>query len=160
MRKKFALVLVAFLFMGATSWADEYSYLTIQRNDAGNSEASVALASLSKITFSNGSLILSNAYGTTIGTYSLSELNKMFFASQATGITNTAIGGSMSAVLQEGVLKISSTLGANIRLYQTSGVLVKSFSSSASESEINMGSLPKGIYILKVNDQVKKILNR
>jgi hypothetical protein len=159
MRKRFALVLVVFLLMGATSWADEYSYLTIQKNDAGNSETSVALASLSKITFSNGSLILSNAYGTTIGTYTLSELNKMFFASQATGIDNAAID-NMSAVLQDGVLKVSSALGSNIKLYQTSGVLVKSFSSSASECEINMGSLPKGIYILKVNGQVKKILNR
>jgi hypothetical protein len=159
MRKKFALVLVAFLLMGATSWADEYSYLTIQRNDAGNSEASVALASLSKITFSNGSLILSNAYGTTIGTYTLSELNKMYFTSQPTGIGN-AVTDEMSAVLQNGVLRINSVSGSKIKLYQTSGALVKSFSSSASESEINMGSLPKGIYLLKVNGQVKKILNR
>ena len=159
MRKRFALVLVALLLMGTTSWADEYSYLTIQKNDASNSETSVALASLSKITFSNGSLILSNAYGTTIGTYNLSELNKMFFASQATAIENISTD-KMSIALQEGVLRISSDPGSNIRLYQTSGVLVKSFSSSASESEINMSSLPKGIYLLRINNQVKKILNR
>jgi hypothetical protein len=159
MRKRFALVLVALLLMGTTGWAEEYSYLTFQKNDASNSETSVALASLSKITFSNGSLILTNAYGTNIGSYNLSELNKMFFAAQATAIENIQTDNT-SITLQEGMLRINAVPGSKINLYQTSGAMVKAFSASASECVVNMSSLPKGIYLLRVNNQVKKILNR
>lgn len=159
MKKRFFLFCVSLLVMGGTSWADDYSYLTIQQNNAGNSETSVVLSSLSKITFNNGSMQLYNATGTSLGTYSLSDLNMMYFSATATAIQSVNTNQS-SSVFSNGVLKIDATSGSKISLYQTSGTMVKSFSSAAEESEINMGSLPKGVYLLKVNDKVTKILNR
>lgn len=159
MSKKILSAMALFFIFGATCLADDYSYLTIQQNDTGNTETSVVLSSLSKITFSNGSMNLYNTSGTSMGTYSLSALNMMFFSSTATGIQSAAADG-FSAALQGGVLKISSPAASKINLYMASGALVKSISSSAAETEIYMSSLPKGIYLLKVNNQVKKILNR
>jgi hypothetical protein len=158
-KKRFFLLIVSLVMMGATGWADDYSYLTIQQNDAGNTEASVALSSLRKITFSNGAMELYNASGASLGTYTLSDLNMMYFSATPTGIQN-ANTNQFSAILSNGTLKINATVGSRISLYQTCGALVKSFSSAAEESEINMSSLPKGVYLLKVNSKVTKILNR
>lgn len=151
----FCLLIMA----GIVSRADDYSYLTIQKNNTGNDESSVALSSLSKITFSNGAMSLYDASGNRLGIYTLSDLNLMYFSNSATAVESLSVN-SESVVLQNGILKINSSAGSKISLFQSSGALVKSLSASDAESEINMSSLPKGIYLLKVNDQVTKVLNK
>lgn len=157
--KKIKLFLIAIVLMiGTTCYAEDFSYLTIQKNDASNTEQSFSLSLLSKLTFSNGSLILTMGDGTT-SSFTLTDLNLMFFSNQATGI-QSAQTSSKLAILNNGVLTISTESGAKISLFQTNGALVRTLTTTDNETEINIGSLPKGIYLLKINDKVQKILNR
>ena len=64
-----------------SAWADDYPYLVFQNADG--SVKTVAVESLT-ITFSDGKLLATNVAGTE--TFALSDLSKMYFSSDATGI--------------------------------------------------------------------------
>lgn len=78
-----------------TAMADEYPYLMFQNNDG--TTTSVASEGLT-ITFSDGKLIAKNADGSK--TFTLTELNKMFFSKNAdvTGIEETPKDASAEPV--------------------------------------------------------------
>lgn len=158
-KKRLLMTLVLFAMICTLGWADDYSYLTVQQNDEGYTESSVALSSLSKITFSDGAMQLYDASGTSLGNYTLSALNKMFFSATATDIQTTD-ADKLSFAFSGDVLKVDAAAGSRISLFRTSGTLVKSFTAAADESEVNMSTLSKGVYLLKVNDKVGKVLNK
>jgi len=61
----------------------------------------------------------------------------------------------------EGKLTIeSSTLteGDRIEVYSSTGTLVKQVSADSRQTEINLGNLPKGIYVVKVNGEQVKVI--
>ena len=75
------LLIMALLAVGTMAHAEDYKYLTLGYNSV---EASVELATLQKITFENGNVVVTTSNGTQ--TFPLAQMEKMYFSANATGI--------------------------------------------------------------------------
>ena len=113
--------------------ASDYTYLAFRCNDG--TEISLSVGNL-KITFSNGQLVAVNSE--TNQTFSLSDLNKMYFTNSA--ITNI-----------EEVLP--TDLDTEVEIFTTSGV------SKGRYNNLNQArqTLTKGVYIVKQSEKTYKI---
>lgn len=116
----------------ATCKAYDYPYLTFQNQDG--SEQSVAVESL-VLTVADGQLTLTNAENTL--SLTLSDLAKMYFAENPTGIEEVTAAGTKGAV----------------DVYTLSGVRVGHFASTA-EAKTALGN---GVYVVKSNSETQKI---
>ena len=118
---------------GLSVQAGDYTYLAFRCNDG--TEISLSVSNL-KITFSNGQLVAVNSE--TNQTFSLSDLNKMYFTNSA--ITN------MEEVLP-------TDLDTEVEIFTTSGV------SKGRYNNLNQAlqKLTKGVYIVKQSEKTYKI---
>lgn len=141
MKKNFIVMAIALLMAGTNAMADDYSYLTVKKNDTAGTETSTALSTLKKITFSSGNMVLTTTSGTV--SYTLTELDKMYFASTATGISN--------------ITDIDNCGALNV--YSTNGVKMAEYAPGTSVANINLSNMPKGVYIVKCDGKTIKVTN-
>ena len=113
--------------------AGDYTYLAFRCNDG--TEISLSVSNL-KITFSNGQLVAVNSE--TNQTFSLSDLNKMYFTNSA--ITNI-----------EEVLP--TDLDTEVEIFTTSGVIKGRYNNLYQARQ----TLSKGVYIVKQSEKTYKI---
>ena len=130
------LLLLLVLFVASTfhASATDYRYLTFRHTDG--TEQSFGVSGL-KLTFSNGNMLVEQNGTTT--TLPLSELGKMFFSEEATGIKNLESGDR------------SQELGSVV--YSLSGVPMGVFASPAEMQQ----RLPQGVYVMKKGDRTVKV---
>ena len=144
-------VLLMALFTTAT--ADNYTYLTVSEQ---GTETSFEVNSISKITFDTTNMTLHLTNGTT-QQLPLAKLSKMFFSNNgAAGITNLRTDEAQLS-MEGGVLKVKTKAPAHLIIYNIDGSVVKSMETHAGETEVNVGDLSKGIYIIKVNGKAMKV---
>lgn len=144
------------LFVGAllaacslTTMADDYQYLTAAYSGV---EQSVELSSIKKITFENNSVVIFTSDGQI--TLPQNEMEKMYFSATATAIEslpqesdNMKVNGNTLHVSgQTGVLRIFGANGTLQRVAKVDG-----------NAAVNLSGLAKGVYIVKMGDQVIKI---
>ena len=155
MRKMKQLLLCAALAVSGVAWADSYGYLTVA---SANGERSYELKSVNKITFDSVNMILWN--GETItAELPLASLDRMFFSSTS-GITPITHDEATIA-LRDGVLHITAQPGSRITLYNMKGQLTKQVTASARETQLNLrGLLSNGVYIVRVGNQSRKVMNK
>lgn len=142
MKRLFSLALLA---VSATcgAYAQSYDYLTFQQTD-GTEKALPAVGT--KITFADGQLVATN--GTETLTYSVADVQKMFFAAAASGIASAEVGSSISATIVDGQLKVNAPTGTAVALYNAEG---RRISTSA--------RLDKGLYVVRVGNETLKLLS-
>lgn len=138
------------------AWADSFSFLTVAGSD--NSEQSFTLSEIDKITFSENNMVVHMTDGSQ-QTVALPGLSRMFFSNQAAGI-ELASSEQPSMRMADGVLTVSRQGGAHIVLYDVKGNVVKQVKSGDAEISFNLRGLGKGVYIVRVNGESRKIMNR
>lgn len=145
MKKLFMSLVLAFALSAA---ANAYNYLTIASDAV---ESSVALTQLKKITFSGTDLVVTSIDGTETRT-SLSTLKSLYFSDEPTAVRT---------VRQDGLSFRNGHIVANgqgvLSVYNANGSLVRQQSVSSSRSEVNIATLPAGIYIVRLGNQTIKI---
>ena len=119
--------------------AQSYDYLTLRQT---NGEETSFSSDKLKITFDNGVMTLNN--GVQKASVALGEINKMFFASAPTAISNVFTKGSIAPAIRNGRLSVKS--GATVQVYSADG---RSLSPDA--------TFTPGIYLVKVNGQTFKV---
>ena len=126
------MILAAILAL-TTSHADDYPYLTFETQDG--TTQSVAVSGLT-LTIADGNLIATS--GTETLTLALSDLTKMYFASEATSIDELT-----TKLPADGVAEV----------YTLAGV-------SLGQRTLNTlhSTLDAGVYIIKVNGQTLKVM--
>ena len=124
------LLIMAMLAIGTTAFAEDYKYLTMGYNSV---EKSIDLSTIQKITCENGNVVVTTSNGNE--TFQLSEMEKMYFSSEA-----TAIKGVQAEASQ-----------AEKTVYDLAGRRI-SASSVYSASPV----LPKGVYIINGKKVVVK----
>lgn len=130
------LLLVALIATFATNvFADDYQYLTFAKSDG--TTMSVEAQGL-KITFSDGNLVATQGGETT--TIALTDLTKMYFSSEKTGIE------SIAAPAKDALYNVVSVSGVGVGQFR-------------STEEIN-SQLPRGIYIVKKDGKSTKVIVR
>ena len=146
MKKLFMSLVLAFALSAA---ANAYNYLTIASDAV---ESSVALTQLEKITFSGTDLVVTSIDGTETRT-SLSTLKSLYFSDEPTAVRT---------VRQDGLSFRNGHIVANgqgvLSVYNANGSLVRQQSVSSSRSEVNIATLPAGIYIVRLGNQTIKIV--
>lgn len=131
MRKLLFFILYALFFSAAPSFATDYKYLIFQQADG--TRQSFGVSGL-KLTFSGGNMLVEQNGTTT--TFPLSELSKMFFSEEATGIKQLPAEEQVGTVV-----------------YSLSGVRMGVFASPAEMQQ----KLPQGVYVMKKGDQTVKL---
>ena len=145
-----SLIATLLIAAGTTVAADNFQYLTVSTQD---SETSFELSQISKITFSETNMILTLSNGNT-QELPLAQLQKMFFTDNASAIST--IGTSKSKVtMNGGTVYIDVADGERVTIYNIGGTEVLSTTFTMSTS-----ALPKGVYIIRMGNETKKILNK
>ena len=146
--KKFFLAAFAVLF-SLTCLADDY-YLNV----IANATDSYATASLKKITFENGNVVVTTSNGASTS-YAISSISQMYFSSTSAGIGSISTD---SNIVWDGTTLSLNGLQGKVQVYQPSGALVAS--ESADAERINLSRLSKGVYVVNVNGQSFKIVKK
>ncbi len=138
----------ALLMMSATAMADEFNYLTIGYSDT---EESISLPTISKITFSEGNCVVATTEGEF--KFPLSEMKKMTFTANATAI-EALPEEAPGIAFQEGTLKVTGD--GMLRIYNANGMLTQ-MAKVKEGANVNLSNLPSGLYIVDMNGKVIKI---
>lgn len=144
--RRLHLLLLLMATLSAT--AGTYNYLTVVTDAL---ESSIALTSVKKITFSGSNLIVTTMNGEE-NSFELSTFNRLTFTEEATAVRPIA---------QEGITfrngRIVASGAGVLTIYNASGAVVRQQYVGDSRSELNIATLPHGIYIAKLGRQTIKI---
>ena len=144
------------LTVSTTVLADNFSYLTISQS---GEETSFSISEISKITFDANNMIINMTNGEN-AQIPLASLSKMFFSETGlTGIT-AASTNKPQISLSGGIIHVNAPTGSIVTLFNMKGQAVKSITATHEDTQINVNGLTKGVYIVKVGDQAKKIMNK
>ena len=132
--------------------ADDYQYLTIS---GSGSENSFSVSKIQKITFDATNMILLMTDGSE-QRLPLTDLKKMFFTGTPSGIaTLSAMQSKMQ--FEGGMLRANVAPGESIAIFNMKGEQV--FGSNESGT-FDLSSLARGVYIVKVGSQTRKVINK
>lgn len=132
--------------------ADDYKYLTVDQNSG---EVSFEVSNITKITFDATNMVLHLADGKT-QQLPLAGLSRMFFAATSSSIA--AVADTKSKIqFSDGMLRATVAPGENLTLYNMKGEQV--FSSSETGT-FDLKTLTKGVYIVKVGKETRKVINK
>lgn len=150
MKKLRTLLATLLLTMGILSaLADNYKYLTITQD---NSDTSINVTSIDKITFDESNMVIHLTDGNT-QTLPLSNLQRMFF-SNTSGIMSVT---QSRMHFSGGILQADITAGERIEIFDMRGQMVFSANKSGS---FDLTTLTKGVYIVKLGSETRKVINK
>lgn len=144
-----ALLLTA---TATTALADDYKYLTI----AGDgTETSYEVDNIDRITFDATDMVLHLTDGNQ-QRLPLASLQRMFFTQTSSGITATTRSQSKMH-FEGGMLHADIARGETISVYNMKGERV--FTANRSGA-YDLSQLVKGVYIVKVGTETRKVVNK
>lgn len=144
------ILLSALVALSAHSiWADEYNYLTVAYN---NVEQSITLSTVQKITFQNGNCVVSTTEGDF--SYPLSQMEKMKFTADPTAIERLPLQ-TEGLKCADGILTVGQK--GLLHIYNANGALIRMANVAQAGSVVNLKSLPKGVYIVRMGETTIKI---
>ena len=136
--------------------ADDFAYLTI--DELGN-ETSFAVSEIRKITFDDTDMVLLLNDGTT-HRLPLQGLNKMFFSENGQSAILPVLTSQSQIRLSGGVVHVQAERGTVVTLYNMNGQAVQAVTSTGGDTQLNVSHMRKGVYIVKVGNQTRKIMNK
>jgi hypothetical protein len=132
MKKIFLIITAVVCSMTVAADGFEYNYLAFTRSNGVDQTVSVGDL---KIVFQEGQLVCTNADGNT--SFPLSDLTKMYFTDEPTGIDEVTAGNSRSTV----------------EVFSLSGIALGTFADIASAKS----RLKAGVYVIKQGNKTTKI---
>jgi len=155
MKKKFKLWMLAVgLCLGIHSaHAADYIYLNVKSTDANTSD--YELANIQKITFTSDDMVLWMNSGKV--EIPMASIEKVLLSDIATGIVQQQVTEREDFTFADGKMTVQD--GAIVTIYTLNGQVQKRFV-AAGQTQIDLSDLPKGVYIVKVGKQAKKIINK
>lgn len=161
--KKLPIVISLFLLVwvfGAISTLSQNGVI-IKFKD--NTEKTALFSSLSKLTFSNGNIVLNITDGED-DFYTLSSVRKIIFSN--TSQTEQLPLDNLKLILYpnpaSGYIQLKNIPDGmhSVMIYRLDGAVVYSGTLSAIDNQIDLGELPKGFYVLKMNDNALKFVKQ
>jgi hypothetical protein len=159
MRHKILILFLA-LFIGlGNSFIYAQSLIVVTKT---GQEFSEPIISLQKFSFSNNQLLLGYKNNTT-DSYNISEISKLYFKPLSTANFSFNENTLTMAVYPNPAKNNISILNApqipvSVFIYRMDGKMVGNTIVSSVNPSVNISNLKSGIYILKVNDQVFKLI--
>ena len=131
--------------------ADDYQYLTVRESGG---ETSFSVSKIQKITFDTANMVLHLTDGSR-QELPLVGLQKMFFGTGSSGLSFSQVESRME--FSRGMLRATVGSGESIAVYNMKGVKVFSANESGS---YDLSTLARGVYIIKVGNDTKKVVNK
>lgn len=123
--------------------AQSYNYLTFEKAD-GTQQSLATVHTV--ITFAGGNLTATDRTGASF-TAPLSEMSRMFFSAEATGIAHVAQNASeVKAIIVNGTLHVNAPKGSTVEVYSLDG------------RKVNANGLNHGTYLVRVNNTTLKVM--
>lgn len=155
MKHKYNCVLIIFLLSFQCSVFSQTNALNLKIFSGENK--SIELNTLRKITFSAGNMVM-NFLNSTSDEIAMNSIEKMFFGT-FTSLSNLS-DSDLLIYPNPGTdyikIKNVSVVNQTIKVYDLNGILHFSLTISSSDSKIDVSGLNKGVYLLKVNENVLK----
>ncbi len=146
--KKLMIMAVMLAAGCVTALAQDYKYLTAAYNSV---EKSFELATIQKITFEDGKVVITTSNGVT--QLPQSEMEKMYFSATATAIESMALE-SDDLKMKDGTLNVNGK--GLLHIYNSAGLLVQ-MANVDGQTNISLKNLPKGVYIVNLGKQTIKV---
>ena len=161
MKKKITFIMLAAAFFLSHSIAEEQMLVVKLKN---GTEKGQSLSNVQKITFNANSMTIVLKDGRT-DVSTLSGVQKILF-SQKTGIeeiagNNNALLGSLSIYpnpVQDILFVEGVERNTTIRIFNVKGVLFQTVLAKEETEQLNVSTLPQGIYILQAGNQAVKFI--
>lgn len=126
-------------------------------------EQQALIEKIGKITFSNNVMYLHDDQGTQLGYTSVENIDKILFSDEEInsieGISSPSIqvfpNPAQESIFIKGVEK-----GQNVRIYSLQGQPIASIKITSDESQLHIGGLQNGTYLLQVGAQIVKLIKQ
>ncbi len=151
--KKILVSLIAFVALSHAASAND-NKLYIVANDGETVKWEVA--SLQKMHFLNGNIVLTMKNGTSTYT-SIASVQKMYIASEGANCIN-GVTGDVECVWDGAVLYVNGSLTADVKVHSVNGLLVKQC--VVANGHIDLSDLHNGMYIVSVGGHNLKIVKK
>lgn len=153
-------LIITFIFSLFVGWASaQTSNLVLNFND-GTTQSS-ALSALSKITFSGSSIVLNYTDGSK-GTFEESLIQKMVFSSitAVEDVFSTSTGLTVYPSPATDYIRIANLPEGETAytIYSLDGAMVASSILGNAAEQINVSTLNKGFYVIKLNNHAVKFM--
>lgn len=159
MKNKFFISIISFMLSLITYSAMAQYGVVVQYTT--NQEQAFILNDQGKIFFSGSNLVINQSNGQ-IQTIAISDIRKLYFQTNLSINNDIAFDNSIILYPNPATdnIKLSNIKNHSlICIYNMDGkLLINQFSSS--DQSINVGSLKKGIYIVKVNNKTFKLIKQ
>ena len=146
--KKNIIAIMAALF-SLTAYADDYFL-----NVVSNTSESYSTGSLQKITFEDGTIIITTTDCTNTS-FTISSISKMYFSSTPLAISTT---NNDKGFTWDGTTLSLNGLTGKVQVYQANGALI--VSDLVNTQSLNLSYLAKGIYVVRVDGRSFKIAKK
>jgi hypothetical protein len=120
---------------------------------SSGAKSKIALSDFRRITFSGSNLLTLQKDGTS-NTYALSSLQKLYFGT-LDGIT--AIRQTSLPAMNSRTLTLHTSAAAQASIYSIEGKLLQKAALPAGTSSVDISSLERGIYIVRIGSETFKI---
>jgi hypothetical protein len=151
---KKSLITILATALSATAVADDLSFLTLERSDG----TAVSLTAIgTELTFDGTNLVATNAATGQSATIALNDISVMYFAAKAvtTGISDTE--STPHVAVRGGRIMVAAPAGAHVTVVTTAGAVIAEATVGGSSATPVSPALPRGIYIVKVNESATKV---
>lgn len=136
--------------------ADNLAYLSIVQTDG---QTNFNINTIRRITFSDGYMVFALTDNTE-QKLPLSSLSRMFFSADGVDAIKTVESQKPAFALQEGVLSVEAQEGTQVTIYDMNGRPVRNTTAQKAGTSINLNGMSKGVYIVRVGKDIKKIMNK
>jgi len=152
------ILLTATLMAFITSWSFAEPQLKVWKKD--KSTVLFALAEKPVTTFSDNKLVIKTSSATI--EYPLADIQRYTYEGVETGIESIDSDNGVLVKQEKNKLSLANLkAGAEVRLYNSSGSLLKIVKSNGTEPVvISLSSRPQGVYIVKSGNETIKLMKR
>ena len=127
---------------------------------SGQQQQSVAVGDIGKITFTESTMDVYGKDSGKIGTFSLSDITKLFFSDKEGNVTEINPDGALKFAKTGNTLKVDGlSAPADAFIVSTSGLIVMQQKQRDGNS-LDISSLTDGVYILSVGNAAFKFIKQ
>ena len=127
--------------------------------EKGNNTETIEFAKLDKITFSGTTVNILQTDGTTTSA-AMSDINRIHFSSYNSIDNLKATTDELINYISNDYIAVNCHAGESICIYNIIGTKLICTRQQSDNEIISIAHLPKGIYIIKTNDQTAKFVKR
>ena len=159
MKQKLIRTLLLGIILGFHTQARADSYACLQVNKKTGSQVEYQVSDITKITFTSTSMVLHLSNGEQ-QQMMLSLLQNFTIGPGSSGIHLTGTDATSFELSDDRLVIDLAGEGGIITIFDATGKTVRTIQAKGGRTSIELGQLPKGVFLVKVNGTSRKMMNK